>query len=375
MKLDLSQAVHYHTNQFPPKELDYASLMPALLEATDALARYDQMLQSMHNSEILLAPLRGQESLASSRMEGTFSTLEEILQLQEESGDREPEEVSKEYRSEALETYFYSRAMTEAYQSMAEGEPLSQSLIKRMHQLLLSFGRGIGKAPGEYKAEQNYIGVSGSSPVSFIPISPEHLDSGMEQLLRFTSEHSFTPLLRVALAHLEFEALHPFKDGNGRVGRILIPLTLWKLGAISKPHFYISRYFEEHKADYVRKMRNVSESGEWTEWIHFFLSAITAQARQNLMIAESIQTLYEEMKVHFSDLLASRYSTQALDYVFTNPVFRNSRFTNNSGIPKQTASRFSRLLLEHELIKTQIESSGRKSAVYAFEPLLKLVRI
>ncbi len=383
MKLNLSNAVHYHTHKFPPKELDYTRLLPSLLEATDALARYDQMLQSMHNSEILLAPLRGQESLASSRMEGTFSTLEEILQLQEESEGQDPDEVSKEYRSEAVETYLYGRALKDAHRQLHDGYPLSQSLIKRMHQLLLSFGRGTGKSPGEYKTEQNYIGSSGSAQVSFIPIAPEQLESGMEALLDFlendsTSKNTSTsmpPLLRVALAHLEFEALHPFKDGNGRVGRILITLSLWKLGLISKPHFYISRYFEEHKADYITNMRNVSAENAWTAWAQFFLTGVASQARQNLAIAEAIASLYEEMKIRFSEDLASRYSSHALDYIFTNPVFRNSRFTSNAQIPKQTAARFSRVLLEEGLITTRLEASGSKSAVYAFEPLLKLVRI
>jgi len=336
MKLDLSQAVQYHSGEFPPRSLDYSVFLPDLLEATDALARYDQMLQGMHNSEILLAPLRGQESLASSRMEGTFSTLEEILQLQEESEGEDPTEIAKEYRSEAVETYLYSRSLKEAHRQLSDGYPLSESLIKRMHQLLLSFGRGTGKAPGEYKTEQNYIGASGGTQVSFIPVSPEGLSSGMEDLLTFLTDDSMPPLLRVALCHLEFEALHPFKDGNGRVGRILITLLLWRLNVISKPHFYISRYFEENKASYINIMRNVSDYGNWEEWVQFFLSAVTSQARQNLAIAESIQSLYEEMKIRFLDLLASRYSTQALDYIFTNPVFRNSRFTNNSGIPKQT---------------------------------------
>jgi len=375
MNLKTSKAVQYHTGEFPPSRLDYAAFLPDLLEATDALARYDQMLQGMHNSEILLAPLRGQESLASSRMEGTFSTLEEILQLQEESEGEDPTEIAKEYRSEAVETYLYSRSLKEAHRQLSDGYPLSESLIKRMHQLLLSFGRGIGKSPGEYKTEQNYIGASSGSQVSFIPIAPEALNSGMENLLTYVKDDSIPPLLRVALCHLEFEALHPFKDGNGRVGRILITLLLWHLKVISKPHFYISRYFEEHKADYIQMMRNVSSDHSWDDWIQFFLSAVTTQARQNLVIAESIQSLYEDMKIRFSDLLASRYSTQALDYIFTNPVFRNSRFTNNSGIPKQTAARFSRVLLEHQLLETRAEAAGRQSAVHAFEPLLKLVRI
>lgn len=376
MKADLSQAVLYHENQFPPQSFNYAEVMTPLLEATDALARYDQMLQSLHNSEIFLAPLRGQESLASSRMEGTFSTLEEILELESESEDSDPldKDNAREYRSETVETYLYSRALRTGQRELEDGRPLSASLIRSLHQLLLAFGRGTKKAPGAFKTEQNYIGSRGSTKISFIPISPEKLDSGIDDLTQFMHSDEWPALLRVALSHIEFEALHPFKDGNGRVGRMLITLMLWHLGVISAPHFYISKYFEEHKDEYIERMRAVSADGDWEGWTAFFLTAVKEQAFQNLEVAQNTRDLYESMKIRFSDVLASRWSTQALDYIFTNPVFHNSRFTRNAGIPKQTAARFTRKLLEMELIVTQREAAGSSSAVYRFEPLLELVR-
>lgn len=373
MNVDLTQSVNYHYGAFPPQSFDTARVIGALLEATDALARYDQMLKGMHNSEILLAPLRGQEALASSRMEGTFSTLEEVLELESEA---DPDlAASDEYRSEAVETYLYGRALRAAGKSMEDGQPMSKSLIRQMHQLLLSFARGQTKNPGQFKTEQNYIGTRGSQKVSFVPISPEHLESGMDQLLGFADNDQWPALLRVAISHLEFEALHPFKDGNGRVGRMLVTLLLWQLGCISKPHFYISRYFEEHKAEYIHHMREVSASGAWEDWCVFFLNAVKEQAFQNLQVAESTRDLYEEMKDRFARLLNSAKAVTALDYIFTNPVFRNSRFTKNAGIPQHTAARFTRILLEEGLIVPIRESSGRQSAIYSFEPLLNLVRI
>jgi Fic family protein len=376
MNVELSKATHYHEGKFPPKELDYTKLLASLLEATDALARYDQMIKSLHSSEIFLAPLRGQESLASSRMEGTFSTMEEILQLQSEAGDDDPTAVAfaQDYRSEAVETYLYSRSLTLAQRDMSDGYPLSTSLIKRMHQLLLSYGRDTRKSPGNFKTEQNYIGDRASSLVSFVPIAPEQLDSAMERLMSFAKDESLPPLLRVALCHVEFEALHPFKDGNGRVGRMLITLMLWDSKVISAPHFYISRYFEEHKAVYIDHLRAVSAEDSWAEWCIFFFNAVKEQAFQNLRVAEDTRKLYEEMKLRFAELLASRWSSQALDYIFTNPVFRNSRFTQNAGIPSQTAARFTRKLLEENLLSTRQEAAGRQSAVYSFEPLLELVK-
>lgn len=373
MPLDLSQAVHYHTGQFPPPALDLARLMPGLLGATAALARYDQMLLGMHNSELFLAPLRGQEAVVSSRMEGTISTLDEILQVEaefEEGGDGAP----SEFRSEAVETLLYRRALNTAQQQMEDGQPLSESLVRSIHRQLLSFGRGAAKSPGLYKRQQNYIGSPGHRRVSFVPIAPEHLPGGIEALLRYVNDASIPMLLRTAVAHAEFEALHPFEDGNGRVGRMLVTLMLWAGGAIRAPHFYISRYFEDHKDEYLDRLRAVSEHGDWDGWCAFFLAAVEQQAGANLAAAQAISDLYEEMKPRFATLLSSKYSVAALDYLFTNPVFANSRFTKNAGIPSQTAARFSKVLAQEGVLQVVRESAGRRSAIYRFEPLMQRVR-
>lgn len=374
MVVDISNAVHYHLGKFPPPRLDYARLMPGLLAATDALARYDQMLRGMHNSEIFLAPLRGQEAVISSRMEGTISTLDEILQLQAEFGDDDEGAASK-FRIDVIETALYRRALNTAQRQLEEGRPLSESLVKSIHRQLLSFGRGAHKSPGEYKREQNYIGERGNRKVSFVPIAPEHLASGMETLFKSASDEATPVLLRTALAHAEFESLHPFEDGNGRVGRMLITLMLWRGGAIGAPHFYISRYFEDHKDEYLDRLREVSARDDWDGWCEFFMAAVAQQAVRNLEVAQSIHDFYEEMKLRFIGVLSSKYAVAALDYLFTYPVFSNSRFTSKAGIPSQTAARFTRVLLQESLLQTVIEAAGRRSAVYRFEPLMERVRV
>jgi Fic family protein len=373
MNLDTSKAVFYHDGKFPPAALDYGRLLPALLGATDALARYDQMLESLHNNEIFLAPLRNQEAVLSSRMEGTISTMDEVMQLEAEYADRG--ETADERRSDGVETYLYQRALRTAQRQMEEGRPLSLSLIRSVHQQLLSFGRGAGKSPGAFKTEQNYIGERGSREVTYVPIAPEKLDTGMETLFSLIGDKARPILLRAALAHVEFEALHPFKDGNGRVGRMLITLMLWAEGAISAPHFYISRYFADRKADYVANMRAVSAEGAWDDWCIFFLTAVKEQAIHNLEVASRIRELYERMKPRFAEVLSSKWSVRTLDFVFTSPVFLNSRFTGHAGIPAPTAARFSRLLLEAGLLQTVQEAAGRQSAIYRFEPLMELVRV
>jgi Fic family protein len=371
--MDFTNSVQYHYEKFPPQNLDYGKIVDSLLKATDALARYDQMLKNMHNSEILLAPLRNQEAVISSRMEGTISTMDEILKFEADS-ENDLEEA-KNVRSEVFETILYQRALLNAQKAMKDGYPLSQHLIRTLHQQLLSFGRGAQKSPGQYKTEQNYLADKIKQKVLFTPISPEKLNDGLEQLFSYIKESSDPILIKTALMHLEFEALHPFQDGNGRIGRMLITLLLWSSGAISEPHFYVSGYMEEHKDEYIDTMRNVSENNNWEPWCIFFLNAIEKQAIRNLEIAESIKNLYEDMKPVFSDALSSKWSVNALDYIFTNPIFRNNRFTSKSGIPGPTAARFTRILLDKELLRTLEESSGRRPALYAFEPLLKLVRV
>jgi Fic family protein len=371
--MDFTNSVQYHYEKFPPQNLDYGKIVNSLLKATDALARYDQMLKNMHNSEILLAPLRNQEAVISSRMEGTISTMDEILKFEADSEN--DSEEAKNVRSEVFETILYQRALLNGQRALKDGYPLSQHLIKTLHQQLLSFGRGAQKSPGQYKTEQNYLADKIKQKVLFTPISPEKLNDGLEKLFTYIKDGSDPILIKTALMHLEFEALHPFQDGNGRIGRMLITLLLWSTGTISEPHFYVSGYMEEHKDEYIDTMRNVSENNNWEAWCIFFLNAIEKQAIRNLEIAERIKNLYEDMKPVFSDVLSSKWSVNTLDYIFTNPIFRNNRFTSKSGIPGPTAARFTRILLDKELLRTLEESSGRRPALYAFEPLLKLVRV
>lgn len=373
IELNFENAVHYHSEKFPPKSLDYQRLIPGIANATAALARYDQMLKNMHNSEILLAPLRSQEAVISSRMEGTVSTIDEIFRY--EADYDEQIGSAGNTRSEVIETLLYQRALKAAQAAMQEGQPLSQFLIRGAHERLLSFGRGATKSPGQYKTEQNYLADRTMRNILFVPIGPERLQEGMDALFKYLEESNDIPLIKAAISHVEFESLHPFKDGNGRIGRMIITLLLWKSQIISAPHFYISGFLEENKDVYIDTMRAVSEKDAWTEWCIFFLEAVEKQAVRNLQIAESISDLYETMKQEFAESLSSKWSVAALDFVFTNPVFRNSKFTRSSGIPAPTAMRFARVMTEKKFLTVVEEPSGRRSALYAFEPLLQLVRV
>lgn len=233
----------------------------------------------------------------------------------------------------------------------------------------------IKKSPGQFKTEQNYLADTLNKKILFIPIAPEKLADGLQRLFDYINQDSNPILLKTAVSHLEFEALHPFQDGNGRIGRMLITLILWQNQTISEPHFYISGYFEEHKNRYVDLMRQVSQTGDWNEWIIFFLQAVESQSMRNLHISENIRQLYEEMKQVFSQVLASKHALTVLNFIFTYPVFRNSSLAEKTDLPPATANRLSKALHEKGLLTVTEESSGKKSTRYSFEHLMNLVRV
>lgn len=373
--LNLADAVEYHYGAFPPQVLDYERLIDPLAKATEAIARFDQMMKNMHNSEILIAPLRNQEAVISSRMEGTISTMDEILQYEADHDEAENGEVNVNTRTEVIETYLYQQTLKLGQAYIENGRPLSESLIRNLHQRLLSYGRGAEKSPGQFKTEQNYLADKSRRNIRFIPVSPEKLLEGLEALFSYINHSDDQILIKSAISHVEFEALHPFKDGNGRIGRMIITLMLWRAGAISAPHFYISGYLEEKKDEYIDFMRGVSKDGNWTDWCAFFLVALEQQAIRNLKIAEDISDLYENMKQTFKDVLDSKWAINALDFVFTSPVFKSSQFTRKAGLPASSAAKHMKALVDAGVLVTVREAAGSRPALLRFEPLMQLVRV
>lgn len=371
MDFNLDNAVTYHYDQFPPDNINYGFFIQELIDATETLARFDQMIKNLHNSELLLAPLRNQEAVLSSRIEGTISTIDEILQYEADTDGG----LSENTRADVIETILYQRALKSAQLALEDGYNFSLSFIKQMHQQLLFLGRGATKSPGEFKKEQNFLADRAAKKIQFIPISPEKLNDGLYELTNYIENNPAPALIKTGVAHVEFEALHPFQDGNGRIGRMIITLLLWKSGVLSQPHFYISGYFEEHKDEYIEAMRNVSKNNDWNGWIKFFLIAVQHQATKNLNIAEHIKNLYEEMKTELNDFLSSKWSLTVLDYIFTNPVFRNNRFVSNTKIPAPTAAIIVKKLVERGYLLQKEAAAGRRPALYSFEPLMRLVRV
>jgi len=368
---DFTDAVDYHYGKFPPKDINYKRLLTPLSNAAAEIARYDATMKTLRNSNLLLAPLKRREAVISSRIEGTVATIDEVLKLEADENERD---TPMGARQEVVEVLSYSRALTTAQRMVSEGIPLSGRVIKQAHRELLLSGRGADQQPGEFKSEQNFVVDKNKKKVLFVPIKPAEFNAAFKVYEEYINSDDDEKLIQIALSHVEFEALHPFKDGNGRVGRMLVTLMLWTKGLISAPHFYISGELEADKDQYIDRMRAVSQKGDWTEWSVFFLDALSKQAKHNIIKAQAIIDLYNQMKAEFQELLSSQWTINALDYIFTKPVFRNSSFVTESGIPRPSANRISSTLATRGILQTLEPSSGRRAALYAFEPLLKIVR-
>lgn len=362
--LSFEGAVSYHGDRFPPQALDHERLMPALGRAARAVGRYDALLGTLPNPDLLLAPLRGHEAVVSSRMEGTVATLEEVFALEDVAAGTE--------RPEAVEVRSYTRAMSHAEELMAGGLPICSRLIRETHGRLLFSGRSSDKRPGQFKRDQNYV-IAGNRVV-FIPIPPHELEDGMRRFETFINAPNRDPLLKAAIGHAEFEALHPFADGNGRVGRMLITLGLWADNVISRPCFYVSSEIEKTRDLYIDRLRDVSARDAWTEWCLYFLDMLDRQAAGNYALAGRMMGFYNEMKEVFPEVLSSKWAVQTLDAMFVQPVFTNRRLSARAGIPSQSAARSTRRLVEEGLLEVLRPGSGRAPAWFVCQRLLDIVR-
>jgi Fic family protein len=244
----------------------------------------------------------------------------------------------------------------------------------RRSQILLDSVRGQDKSPGEFRKDQNWIGAYGTpiEQASFVPPSPLQLMSFLEQWEQYIRQDDTDILLQAGVVHAQFELLHPFKDGNGRIGRLLIPLFLFQKRCISSPMFYLSAFLEEHRDEYYQALRAISQGGDWNGWLAFFLRAVEQQAAANAARVRKIHALYDDMKEKIRDITHSQYSIQALDALFDRPIFRTSDFVQRTGIPKQTAMPMIRQIRNAGFLTPIREASGRRPAILAFGALLNI---
>jgi Fic family protein len=362
--------VYYHLGKFPPVELDWPALVPLIGRANAALARYDGLLLAIPEASVLLSPLTTQEAVLSSRIEGTQATMGEVLELQA-GGD--PAHVDQPKRDDAEEILNYRAALTMCAKAVEE-RPLSQHLLREAHAMLMRGVRGRDKSPGEFRKHQNWIGPKGCSieKASFVPIPQDHLQTGLDHLSDYmASAEELDGLVQLAIIHVEFEALHPFDDGNGRLGRMLIPLFLYQRKLLGSPNFYMSGYLEAHGDAYRERMRAVSRDGAWTAWCGFFLQGIAAQAADNERKARAILALYERTKLQVVDLTHSQHAIRAIDFLFQYPIFGSGHFLEGAEIPKPTAARILTLLRDAGILATLREGRGRRGGIFMFRELLE----
>ena len=357
----------YEPDSLPITSIDWSAHVPLIGQANAALARYDGMLQSIVNPAILLSPLTAQEAVLSSRIEGTQASMEEVLEY--EADPEEKLEPSK--RSDIQEIINYRRAMGIAVERLRE-RPLCLNLLKELHAVLLDSVRGRNEAPGEFRRSQVYIGPPGFpiEKATFVPPSADRVAPALDNWEKYLHHEEKDRLVQLAVVKAQFEIIHPFLDGNGRMGRMLVPLYLSDRGLLSSPMFYLSAYLEEHRDAYYERLLAVSRDGDWNGWVSFFLTAVVEQAAVNTQKTREILTLYERMKAEVPTVVRSQYAIQAIDALFDRPIFRVADFVQRSGIPAASARRILNALREKGSIKDLRPGKGRRAVILIFPELI-----
>ena len=357
----------FEPHALPIQGLDYGRLISLVGEANAALARYDGLLQTMVNPAVLLSSLTDQEAVLSSKIEGTQATLEEVLE--HEAGQQHGERKTQDIR----EVLNYRKALRFAQDTLA-GRPLRLNLILQMHAILLDSVRGENKTPGEFRKDQNWIGRAGCSidEASYVPPNPFQLMDHLQAWEGYLTDNDFDVLAQTAIAHAQFELIHPFKDGNGRIGRLIIPLVLFAKGRLSSPMFYLSAYLEAHRDEYYARLQGISRESDWTGWIMFFLRAIIEQARDNAARARQVMQLHDEMKGKVRDVTRSQHTAQLVDALFGRPIFQAHDLAAWTDIPKPTVHLLIRQLQQEGILAVVRAPAGRRPAIYSFSRLLDI---
>lgn len=361
----------YFPQALPLTDLDYKRLLPLVGRANAALARYDGLLQGIPNTAVMLSPLTTQEAVLSSRIEGTQATVDEVLE--QEAGLLKEGEKFQDIQE--ISNY---RKVLYAAREYLKDYPIRLGFVRELHRILMDSVRGQDKTPGEFRKDQNWIGKHGCTieQAAFVPPNPIQLPDYLQTWERYLDSDDVDFLLQTAVVHAQFELLHPFKDGNGRIGRILIPLFLYQKRALSQPMFYLSEYLENHREMYYQQLKAISTEDDWDGWIVFFLQAVAVQSMQNSTRVTAIQALYEEMKLAIQGATHSQYTVHVLDAIFSKPIFRSSdltsRLSEGFDIHEKTALGLLRQMKAAGILRELQPGSGRRPATLCFPRLINL---
>lgn len=343
----------------PNPSLDMARLSPLVEEAAAALSRLSGMSRLLPDRELFLYMYVRKEAVLSSQIEGTQSSLSDLL-------FHESEEAPGVPIDDVTEVSCYIDALTYGMKRL-EQLPVSLRLMKEMHKRLMNNTRGGDKLPGEFRTSQNWIGGSRPGTARFVPPPPEEVMPCLDKFEKFLHDETvrYPTLVTAALAHHQFETIHPFLDGNGRLGRLLIPMILHVRGLLPEPVLYLSLYFKTHRTLYYDLLQSVRETGNWEDWIEFFLDGVKTTSDQATDAALKMIHLFNE---DGKKIEASNSTTASLLRVYKliqrHPVLNTNRITKETGLSLPTASRTMKLLENLDIIKEITGKSRHKLFVY-----------
>jgi len=348
----------------PPKLSYEDDLVLALSRADSALSELSGLGRHLPNPHLLIAPYVRREAVLSSRIEGTTTSLAELLleEVAEGSARRDPDDV-REVRN-------YVTALENGVPRL-RSLPLSLRLVRELHARLMKGVRGERATPGEFRRSQNWIGVPQSTPEAavYVPPPPDHLMETLGAWERFLHDRGRIPdLVQCALMHEQFEAIHPFLDGNGRVGRLLIALFLIERGRLSQPLLYLSAYIEEHRREYYDGLQRVRTDGDWGGWLRFFLAGVEEISREAVRQAGRLMDLREQWRRRLAD---SPKAAQLVDVLLVNPYMSVTRAQNILKVSNPTARQ---IVARLERLGLLTEITGRDwRRLYLARPILRVI--
>ena len=362
-------SIQYHHPDYLPKELDYGIFAKELAKAQYAVGLLQGSQSRLQNAMHLIGPLVAKEAAVSSKIEGTQSTSSDIYIF--DAGGQPT-------YSDTPIVSNYREAMLTAIERLRAGQKLSIDLIKSLHATLLNGVRHKGTI-GNFRTGPVWIGEKDGDPIEkalYIPPEHFHVISYVENLINYIeTENQDINLVKAGVIHYQFEAVHPFEDGNGRIGRLLIPLILFYKHELSLPIVYSSGYFEARPGEYRKALRTVDKTGRYEEWLKFFLNAITEQAGETMDLINRIQVLHDEINKKYESS-KSPYMSRFVDFIFRYPVFTIPMIQLKIVLRSRLTA--ARLIHQFTEDKVLIEVEGKKgpagSKLYAFGDLLDIIR-
>ena len=357
----------YVPTPLPPEPpLDLPRLLPKLTRADQALGRLDGMASVLPSTALFVFMYVRKEALLSSQIEGTQSSLSDLLLFENSEAPLVPLDDVREVSN-------YIAAMEYGLKRVKEDLPLSLRLIREMHRELLSKGRGENKQPGEFRTSQNWIGGSRPGNAVFVPPPPNELMQCLGNLETFLHDKSTYPILiRAAIAHVQFETIHPFLDGNGRLGRLLITLMLCEEDVLRNPVLYLSLYLKENRALYYELLQAVREKGDWELWVEFFLDGVAETAEQGISTARRLMTLFDDDAKKIANLGRAASSALRLHAELKRtPMVAVPLIAKKLGMSQPTIQKALDHLSELNIVK---EVTGRRrSRVYSYDRYLRIL--